>query len=198
MNSRSLLIGVAAMLVAALGAGVYVGNMRRRVLSEVPVSDAQPVAPPVSGPTERATLYVAYDDAGVLLPESATIALPEDRQRRAEELLRALLNRYLEKSSPHPLAAGSEVRNIYLVDPGLAVIDLNASLADGHRSGVLVEELTIASLVETLSANVSDITRVKFLVDGKQRDTLAGHADLSDFYDVAGVGQMVNALQASQ
>jgi len=62
----------------------------------------------------------------------------------------------------------------------------------------LVEELTVGSLVETLSANLPGITRVKFLVDGKERDTLAGHADLSDVYDVSNVGQMVSALQASQ
>jgi hypothetical protein len=49
-----------------------------------------------------------------------------------------------------------------------------------------------------LSVNLHGITRVKFLVDGKQRDTLAGHADLSDFYDVSNVGRMVHALQASQ
>jgi hypothetical protein len=198
MTSRSLLIAVITLLSVALGAGVYVWNMRRRALSEAAAVYAHPVAPPVSGPTERVTLIVAYDDAGVLLPESASIPLPEDRQRRAEELLRALLNRYLEKSSSHSLPAGSEVRNVYLVEPGLAVIDLSAALADGHRSGMLVEELTVASLVDTLSVNLHGITRVKFLVDGKQRDTLAGHADLSDFYDVSNVGRMVHALQASQ
>jgi hypothetical protein len=198
MTSRPLIIAVAAMLTVALAAGVYVRNMRRRVLSEAPVVYSHPVAPPVAGPTEQVTLYVAYDDAGVLLPENASIPLPEDRQQRAEELLRALLNRYLGKSSPHVMAAGSEVRDVYLVDPGLAVIDLSADFANQHRSGVLVEELTIGSLVETLSANTPGITRVKFLVDGKERDTLAGHADLADVYDVANVGQMVSGLQASQ
>ncbi len=74
---------------------------------------------------------------------------------------------YLDKSSPHPLGTGSEVRNVYLVDPGLAVIDVNTAFANGHRSGILVEELTIASLVQTLSANIPGITRVKILVDGK-------------------------------
>lgn len=198
MTSRPLIIAVAVMLTIALAAGVYVRNMRRRVLSEAPVIDAHPVAPPVAGPTEQVALYVAYDDAGVLLQENASIPLPEDRQQRAEELLRALLNRYLGKSSPHALAAGSEIRDVYLVDPGLAVIDLSADFASQHRSGVLVEELTIGSLVETLSANTPGITRVKFLVDGKERDTLAGHADLADVYDVANVGQMVSGLQASQ
>jgi hypothetical protein len=149
----------------------------------------------VSGPTEQVTLYVAYDDAEVLRPQSARIPLPAGRQERAEELLRALLNLYLDKLSPHLLAAGSEVRDVYLVDPGLAVIDLNAAFADGHRSGVLVEELTVASLVETLSTNIPGITRAKILVDGKERDTLAGHLDLTNVYDVAAFSQLVLQLQ---
>ncbi|HXY04076.1 MAG TPA: GerMN domain-containing protein, partial [Terriglobales bacterium] len=80
---------------------------------------------------------------------------------------------------------------------GLAVIDLNAALANGHRSGVLVEELTIASLVASLSANIPGITRVKILVDGNERDTLAGHADLTNFYDISAVNQLVAQLQTA-
>jgi hypothetical protein len=110
-------------------------------------------------------------------------------------LLRALLALYLDKSSSHPLGAGAEIRDVYLVDPGLAVIDLNDAFADGHRSGILVEELTVASLVQTLSTGIPGITRVKILVGGGERETLAGHADLSGVYDVSAVGQMVAELQ---
>jgi hypothetical protein len=198
MSNRPLLIAIAAMLLVTLGMGAYLLSVRRHVLTDVPARYPNPVAPPVSGPTEQVTLYVAYDDPGILLPRTASIPLPEGRQQRARELLRALLSYYLEKSSPHPLAPGSDIRNVYLVDPGLAVIDLNADFANGHRSGVLVEELTVASLVQTLSSNIQGITRVKFLVDGQERNTLAGHADLADTYSVSQVGEMVNALQASQ
>ena len=84
-------------------------------------------------------------------------------------MLRALIALYLDKNSPHPLPPGSDVRSVYLVDPGLAVIDVNAAFADGHRSGVLSEELTVASLIQTLSANIPGILKVKILVEGKQR-----------------------------
>jgi hypothetical protein len=199
MIPRHLLIGVSVMLVVALAMSVYVWRMRGRVTqTESAASNTAPVAPPVSGPSEQVTLYVAYDDPGVLRAQSARIPLPAGRQQRAQELLRALLGLYLDRSSPHPLATGAEVRDVYLVEPGLAVIDTNTVFADGHRSGVLLEELTIASLVQTLSANVPGITRVKILVDGKPRDTLAGHADLSGFYDVSEINQMVGQLQASQ
>lgn len=198
MIPRHLLIGVAIMLAVALGMSVYVWRMRGRVRQAESGASTAPVAPPVLGPTEEVTLYVAYDDPGVIRAQSARIPLPAGRQQRAQELLRALLDLYLGPSSPHPLAIGAEVRDVYLVEPGLAVIDTNANFADGHRSGVLMEELSVASLVQTLSANVPGITRVNILVDGKSRDTLAGHADLSNFYDVTEVNQMAGQLQASQ
>jgi hypothetical protein len=201
MIPRHLLIAVAVMLGISLSMAFYVARMRGRARQAPPAAtaaDSRPVAPPVSGPTEQVTLYVADDDSGELRARSARIPLPDARQARAEELLRALLTIYLDKNSTHPLGAGSEIRNIYLVEPGLAVIDLNQSFADGHRSGILVEELTVASLVKTVSANLPGITRVKILVEGKPRDTLAGHADLSQFYDVSAVNQMAAQLQITQ
>ena len=195
MIPRHLVIGIAAMLMVVLIAGVYAWRMRGRVEEvESGATYAHPVAPPVQGPTEQVTLYVAYDDPGVLRAQAAKIPLPEGRQQRAQELLRALLNLYLEKSSSHPLPPGAEIRDVYLVDPGLAVIDTNAAFADGHRSGVLIEELTVASMIETLAANNPGIMRVKILVDGKQRETLAGHADLSNFYDVSAVNQLAGQM----
>ena len=179
--------------------GVYLWNMRARVEETRPSStNNKPVTAPVTGASEQVTLYVAYDDPGILRAQPFRIPLPEGRQQRAHELLQALVALYLDKASPHELSAGSEVRDVYLVDPGLAVIDINSAFANGHRSGVLVEELTVASMVQTLSANVPGLTRVRILVDGKERDTLAGHADLMNFYDVAAVGQMASELQVSQ
>jgi hypothetical protein len=120
-----------------------------------------------------------------------------DRTRLSFRGLHALLAVYLDKSSPHPLAPGSDIRSVYLVDPSLAVIDVNAAFADGHRSGVLAEELTLASFIETLSANIPGILKVKILVEGKQRETLAGHADLSNFFDVGAVDRLTAELQSN-
>jgi len=199
MIPRHLVIAVAILLAITLGMSVFAWRMRSRVdRGEFSGVNALPVAPPVSGPTEQVILYVAYDDTGVLRPKAVRIPLPAGRQERAAEMLHSLLNLYLDKFSPHPLGPGSEIRDVYLVDPGLAVVDLNAAFANGHRSGILVEELTVVSLVQTLSANIPGITRVKILVDGKERDTLAGHADLSNFYDIPAVTQVVAQLQNAQ
>jgi hypothetical protein len=199
MIPRHLFIGVAVLLLAVLGMSLYAWHMRGRAAAGAAGSfDILPMGPPVAGATEQVTLFVAYDDTGVLHAQAARIPLPSVRQQRAEELLRSLLALYLDKASPHPLPQGADVRSVYLVDPGLAVIDINAAFADGHRSGVLSEELTVASLIQTLSANLPGILKVKILVEGKQRDTLAGHVDLSGFFDVSAMNHLASQLQSSQ
>jgi hypothetical protein len=198
MIPRHLIIAVAILLVAALGMSLYAWHMRKTVAATpVAAQDTRPLAPPVAGPTEPVTLFVAHDEDGSLRAQAARIPLPSGRQQRAEELLRALLSIYLDKSSPHVLGPGSDVRSVFLVDPGVAVIDVNSAFADTHRSGTLIEELTIASLIHTISANTPGINRVKILVDGKERDTLAGHAELTDFYDVVAVNQLAAQLQST-
>jgi hypothetical protein len=199
MIPRHFVITVALLFVAVLGLSVYAWRMRKRVVTApIAAADTSPVVAPVSGPTESVTLWVAYDDIGSLRAQAAQIPMPGVRQQRAEEVLRALVTLYLQKSPPHPLPPGSEIRSVYLVDPGLAVIDVNAAFSDGHRSGVLAEDLTIASLIETLSSNIPGIQKVKILVEGKQRETLAGHADLSNFYDTSAVNQLISQLQSTQ
>lgn len=196
MIPRHLQIATAVLVAAALTLSIYAWHVRKTVVrTPITAVDTRPLAPPVSGPTEQVTLFLAHDEDGTLRPEAAHIPMPSGRQQRAEELLRALLSRYLEKDSTHVLGPGSEVRSVFLVDPGIAVIDLNSAFADTHRSGVLVEELTVASLIHTITANIQGILRVKILIDGKDRDTLAGHADLSSYYDVSAVNQMAADLQ---
>jgi Sporulation and spore germination len=196
MIPRHLLIAMAVLLVAALCLTGYAWHMRKSVASTPLASvDTRPLAPPVTGPMERVVLFVAHDEDGTLRPETAQIPMPSGRQQRSEELLRALLSLYLDKSSSHVLGQGAEIRSVFLVDPGVAVIDVNSAFADSHRSGVLVEELTVASLIHTISANTPGLLKIKILVDGKPRDTLAGHADLTDFYDVTVVNQLATELQ---
>jgi spore germination protein GerM len=141
------------------------------------------------------TLYVAYDDEGVLLQRSVDAALPNEPTARAKQVLRTLLAGYMDKPSPHPIAEGSDVDEVFIVNKSLAVVDLNSAFAENHRSGVWEETLTIDSMVATLAANVPGIEQVKFLVNGEERETLAGHADLMAVYNVADVQQLIQELQ---
>jgi spore germination protein GerM len=180
------------MLVVVVAMGTYIRRMGRQAAEFRSAADLQPVAPPPLGPTETVTLYIADDAAGTLRAQSAQIPLPSGRQQRAEELLRALLRIYQQPGASHPLAPAADIRSIYLVAPGAAVIDLNTAFADQHRSGILDEQLTVNSLVETLAVNVPGVNRVRILVEGNARETLAGHADLTDFFDARTIVQAMH------
>jgi hypothetical protein len=184
--TRRVKILLAALLIGVAGMGYYALRLKRQA-EKLPAhaADTRPIAPPVAGPTERVTLYVAYDNDGMLHKREADIAVPGDPSERARQILRALISVYLDKDSPHPLGAGADVKYVFLVKPNMAVVDTNAAFADRHRSGILVEQLTVASIARTLAADVPGTIRVKILVEGKERETLAGHADLADFYDTA-------------
>jgi hypothetical protein len=195
MIPRPFLAATVTLFVLSAAMSIYLWQLRRReLLRPPPPPEVQHVEPPASGALETVTLYVVYDDRGELRAQSASVPLASERQQRAERLLRALLNVYAAANSPHRLAAGAELRSVFLVDTDSAVVDVNAAFVARQISGVLAEELTLTSLVETLAANLPGLARVKILVDGKERDTLAGHLDLTEFYDVPLIAELARQL----
>ena len=192
---RNLLITAAFLLACVFAMGFYVLHLKRQSEEAAGRIQVESLTPRATGPQERIPVFIAYDDEGVIREESDSVPEMSEPSERAREVLRALLARYLEKPSPHPLGAGSEVKDVYIVNRNLAVVDINSDFANQHRSGVLVESLTVASMIETLAANVPQTARVKIMVDGKERDTLSGHADLMGTYNVTDVHALVKAMQ---
>jgi hypothetical protein len=193
---RHFQITVALVLLAILVSGVVIIRIthKEEALTEQ-AADSAPVAPVVGGKQEQIQVLVAYDDDQVLRWRTADVFLPADRGLRARETLRSVLAQYLQTPSPHPLARGADIKDVYFINPETMVVDTTAQFADGHPSGIMLEEMTLTSLIETLTANVPGVTKVKFLVDGKERETLAGHADLMSFYQTAAVHEMAKEFE---
>jgi hypothetical protein len=182
---------------AAVALGFYAVHLRHKVAGDEETTTVQQtsVAPVGNGPPQPVTLYIANDSDGTLRKAQLSFPLPSERSERARAVLQALLQQYMKAPSPHPIGAGSDIRQVYLMDDGIAIVDTNAAFANAHPSGVLTEELTVASLVMTLNANDNQISRVKILVSGQQRETLAGHADLKRFYEASNIGAIVRDMQ---
>ncbi|HEV7550656.1 MAG TPA: GerMN domain-containing protein [Candidatus Angelobacter sp.] len=195
MIPRHFQITVALVLLAVLVSGLIIIRMTRKEEALTLQAEAAPVAPLVGGKQEHIRLLLAYDEDQALRWRSADVFLPADRNLRARETLRSVLAQYLQMPSPHPLAKGADIKDVYFISDDTMIVDTTAPFADGHPSGILLEELTLASLIETLTANVPGIARVKFLVDGKERDTLAGHADLMSFYQTGAVHELAKEFE---
>jgi hypothetical protein len=196
--TRRLLVLFAGLAVLAAGLSVYVFHLKAKVARDAQLAAQQEnaAAPVGNGPPQTVTLYVASDSDGTLRKTQTSVVLPPERTERDRAILRTLVAQYLKPDSPHAIGAGSEIRQVYLMGNDTAVVDTNPAFADAHPAGVLAEELTVASLVMTLNANDGQISRVKILVNGQERDTLAGHADLRRFYEANTVSQLVSGLLA--
>ncbi len=195
--TRRIMLIFAALALIAIALGFYALHLKRRVAREAQTAAEQQLAmaPPGNGPPELVTLFVATDSDGTLRRTQVTVPLPAERSERDRAVLRALLGQYLKSPSSHPIGPGADVREVYLMGDDTAIVDMNSVFAEAHPSGVLAEELTVASIVVTLNANDSKIARVKILINGQERDTLAGHADLRRFYEASNLGQVVKDMQ---
>jgi hypothetical protein len=193
---RHFQITMALVLLAILISGVVIIQLtHREEAMSIQAPDSAPVVPVVTGKQEHIQVLVAYDDDQALRWRPADVFLPADRGLRAKQTLRAVLAQYFQNPSPHPLAQGADIRDVYFIGNDTLVVDTTAQFADGHPSGILLEEMTLASLIETLSANVPGVNKVKFLVEGKERDTLAGHADLMSFYQTNAVHELAREFE---
>jgi len=193
---RSIQITVGLLLLGILISGLYMIKLTHKEQAKTLLgSEDRPVAPPVGGKQERIAILVAYDEDRALRWREANVFMPSEPSLRAREALQAVLAQYLQNPSPHPLGKGADIKDVYLINQDTLVIDTTPQFADGHPSGILLEEMTLTSLIETLNANVPGIARVKFVVDGKERETLAGHADLMSFYQTAAVHELAKEFQ---
>lgn len=182
------------LMLASLAMGVLLWQLRQRAHQRLLAGEnSTPTQAPVVAPAEQATLLVANDTDGSLLPQARSLPLPADPGARARVLLGKLMDLYAAPDSSHPVGGGAAgVAQVFLLpaapkdprnpDAELAVVNLTGTFAASHPSGIETESLTVLSICGTLHANLPSVTQVRFLVDGQQHATLAGHADLTRTY----------------
>ena len=195
MIPRYQKILLVALLIASLGMGFKLWQLRERAHKRLLAGETTaPTKAPDVAPAEQATLIAANDRDNSLVPQVHSLPLPADPGARARAVLGKLLDLYAAPDATHPVSGGAaSVAQVFLLPvPGskttqasgdqLAVVNLTGSFAATHPSGLEAESLTVLSICATIHANLPNVTEVRFLVDGQQRPTLAGHADLTRTY----------------
>jgi len=212
MISRAQGILFAFLLIAVVVMSAILIRLRERAHDRLyTVQNATPVVEE-SGPAtpQAVTLVIPNDLDGSLDEVQRNMALPADDSTKARVLLETLIESFRDPHSTHPIAAAPSaadesaaanssvgIDDVFLmpVPRGtasqksgnatagtLAVVDFSAAFAASHPSGIEPETLTLMSVIGTLHANIPSITEVRFLIDGHQAETLAGHADLTRTY----------------
>lgn len=109
--------------------------------------------------------------------EERTILKTEDPVLNARQIVNEIMKSRGDES-PRIFPEEARVRQIYLLDDGTALVDLAQETTQRLAGGVTSELCAIRSITRSLKENLTQIKRVKFLVGGEERATLAGHVSI--------------------
>ena len=195
------------LLVAVIAAALYFPALRRQVhkarqLTEKTAEQARrellPVALPSSGdPKVKVKMFWgASTDEGTLKPVVVELPLSNDPVLRSKQVINTLLAGPVDNEA-RTLPSDAALLAFYLLPDGTAIADFSEALGTSIPSGIQSEQLAVESITRTLEANVPQVQRLKILIHGQEVDTLAGHLDLTQTFQVKTTGTGAAQKQTS-
>lgn len=173
--------GCALLACAALLAGCGGGDEAPPSTPGAPAGEA-PQAAGAQAETPIAklavTIYFPSASAEALIGETREIFETASPGDRAKQIVGDLLSGPTGAEALPALPEGTTLRQLYVLDDGIAYADFSSELVSGFPGGSTSELLAVYSLVNSIGLNVPEIRRVGVLVDGRPLETLAGHMDL--------------------
>jgi hypothetical protein len=183
-SPKTALIVALAVLLAALVFIFFRSGAREVILKPTDAGPAAATAPAKDTPpptdarhTKKVTLFFVRASDGLLAPEERDIAVSDSLIREAEEFVTELIKGSAGDLAP-ALPAETKLGRIFITQDGTAYVDFSRELADKHPSGTTAELSTIYAVVDGLAYNFKSIKKVFLLIDGEERETLAGHVGL--------------------
>lgn len=175
-SGRLALVIMALVLFAAAAGGLLWFRLAGRPGPDPSaVQDMQQPAP-VARPDEPfiATLFQPIE--GRLVSAAAAVKRQPDVQLQAREVIAAVL-----ASAQSGVLKELRLRALYLDDAGTAYADLSAAAPAQKelKASVEGELLAVYALVNSIIQSIPEVRQVRFLLDGREAQTLAGHIDLS-------------------
>ena len=166
----------AAILAAAAGFFAWQRLSAPSAPTTVPAPAEQTARPDEQLPV---TLYLPAE--GRLAAVPAAVVRQPSTQAQARVVLSALF--------ADPRAAQSAVFNevrlraFFLDASGTCYVDLSPAGPEGVQAPAWDELLALYAVADTLTQNFEEIRQVRFLIEGKEAQTLAGHIDLSGSFE---------------
>ncbi len=170
VRMRVIIVGL-----LALGLLLFYLLRERGTVGEFPIGDF------IEGEVGRGiqSVVVVFADGGAsrLIEERREIVVPEDQPGRAKRILEELAAGPEGSTAVRTLPPGTRIISVFFDDTGGAYVDFSQELVTNHPGGSTGEIFTIHSVVATLARNFPDVECVRFLVEGEEIETIAGHLD---------------------
>ncbi len=127
------------------------------------------------------SFFFPANDGDYLLLVKKKVIKKEDLIKQVREVVLELFKGPSENSEKlyNPFSKKLKLNELYVVNNGIVVIDVNDAIHDKLLGGSDDELLTIYSIVNTLSYNFPFIRATQIIINGREAETLAGHIDIS-------------------
>ncbi len=175
-GNRWVLWTLAALLAA--GAGVFAWQ---RMSAPAHPQAAPAPAAQTARPDEPLAVTLYYPADGMLAAAPAGVVRQASTQALAREALAALLAE--SHAAQSAVIRGLRLRAFFLDAAGTGYVDLAVVQPGGAKASAQDELLALYAMVNVLTQNFEEIRRVRFLLEGKETQTLAGHIDLSGAFE---------------
>ena len=189
---RNLKITLGILSVAVLIGLISLRGLHQRIehLSQEQGSEEQQrrdlLKPEFSTPSDAMANAKIFWAAGAdrVAPVETQLPLSADPAKRGRQVLDALIAD-APSEAQRTLPADATLLGFYILPDGTAIADFSDALASETPSGILSEEIAVESIARTIESNVAGAHRLKILIHGQEVETLAGHADLTGFFDLS-------------
>ena len=118
------------------------------------------------------------DKSGLRLVGVNREIMIDDNEDKYKAAVEAVMTPPTEKNLTSVAPNNSSLISVKVKD-GTALVNLNKNIKTGFIGGSTGEEFLIGSVVNTLT-EFKEVNAVKFLIEGQEVETLAGHMDLSE------------------
>lgn len=188
---RNLKIALGILGVAVLIGLISLRGLHQRIqrLGENEHSEDQArrevLAPRISTPTDMNVQAKIFWAAGPdkVAPVLIELPLSADAVQRSKQVLEALISNP-PAAVQRTLPSDATILGFYILPDGTAIADFSDALVTEIPSGISSETTAVDSIARTLENNVPSLHRLKILIHGQEVETLAGHVDLTGFFDL--------------
>lgn len=184
---RYLKIGIIVLATGYLIAGGYYREIVSRLESVVEVDERapnpftaphEPLYKPDDPPMAVKVFFPTRDGSPLLSTDERTIFASAELSNRVKQVLGELVEGPTRENLTS-LPTDTRIEEAFIAEDGTAFVDFNDALVKNHPGGILNEQATIYSIVNSLTYNLPEIRRVRVLIGGVEKETLAGHCILS-------------------
>jgi hypothetical protein len=183
MTTRRVMVALGVALVAvALGWWLF-DTLGKRLAEPPPdaeVTPARPPATPSAAPHIAATLFFVADDGVSLQGVATDVPLKDTSAAQAKALVEAQLAAEPSGTLARAVPAGAAVRSVFLTGRDDAYVDLDGAFVTNLAGGSRNELLAAYAIVSVITTNLTSVSRVQLLIDGREVESLTGHVDLRE------------------